>query len=384
MAIKNKIFFFLIFLLLTTNITNPQGIKEVTGFGDSLFQLNENYAALNEYQRAFFFSSNYDDKAELSKKIADCYISVNELGLAYDYYDTALYYSAHDSTEIEYQLGKILCLILEKDFGYALLKLDELEVGTNEYFSARKNLFTGICNFGLEKYDEAYNYFYKSLNPNDSLLNAKLDQLFDGRKTLMRPYPAVATTMSVFIPGSGQAYAGDFKDGINSLLLLGTLAYIALYTPVLNFWVIFPFFYRYYIGGILNANNLAKERKKEKQYDCYVGLMKILKENGYLKTLFNLNTKQGHYNAYLKNSVSGADVLLSFSFLFYKKYISSQDVDACVFHPTCSAYMIGSINKNGFFIGFLNGFDRLLRCHSFVNEHDYPCNLVTKKCYDPF
>ncbi|OQX74625.1 MAG: hypothetical protein B6D64_12620 [Bacteroidetes bacterium 4484_276] len=112
--------------------------------------------------------------------------------------------------------------------------------------------------------------------------------------------------------------------------------------------------------------------------------MKILKENGYLKTLFNLNTKQGHYNAYLKNSVSGADVLLSFSFLFYKKYISSQDVDACVFHPTCSAYMIGSINKNGFFIGFLNGFDRLLRCHSFVNEHDYPCNLVTKKCYDPF
>ena len=372
------------FLLLTIDKVNSQSIKEVTHFGDSLFLLKDNYAALNEYQRAFFFSSNLENKAELGKRIANCYLMENELSLAYAYYDTALCYTAYDSAKIEYELDKILCIILEMDFGYALLKLDELETVTNEYLNLRKYFFAGICNFGLERYDEAYKYFYKSLNPKDSLLSAQLNQLFDGTKVLMRPYPTVASIMSGLIPGSGQAYAGDFKDGVNSLLLLSTLAYIALYTPVLNFFVIFPFFYRYYIGGILNANKLAKKRKREKQYYCYVDLMKIFNENGYLQTLFNINAQPEHYNEYLKNSTSEATVLLSFSFLFYKKFISSQDVDACVFNPSCSVYMIESVKKKGFLKGFLEGLDRLLRCHSFVSEHDYPYNLVMKKYYDPF
>ena len=380
---KYRMFLFLMCLLLTINKVNSQSIKEITHFGDSLFLLKDNYAALNEYQRAFFFSSNLDNKAGLSKKIAGCYLTANELSLAYAYYDTALCYTACDSGKIECKFDKILCIILEEDFRYALLRLDELDTGIYEYLNFKKNFFKGICNFGLERYDEAYGYFYRSLNPKDSLINSQLNQLFDGRKALMRPYPALATTMSVLVPGSGQIYAGSFKDGINSLLLLSTLAYIALYTPV-NFFIVFPFFHRYYIGGILNANKLAKEKKREKQYSCYADLMVIFKEKGYVKALFNNNTEPEHYNKYLKKSVSETNVLLSFSFLLYKNYISSQDVDACVFTPSCSVYAIESVQRNGLLKGFLDGADRLLRCHSFVNEYDYPYNLNTKKYYDPF
>jgi uncharacterized protein len=46
---------------------------------------------------------------------------------------------------------------------------------------------------------------------------------------------------------------------------------------------------------------------------------------------------------------------------------------ACIFIPTCSEYMKGSILKYGLIIGVFKGFKRILRCH--------PWN---KSTYDPF
>jgi len=37
----------------------------------------------------------------------------------------------------------------------------------------------------------------------------------------------------------------------------------------------------------------------------------------------------------------------------------------CRFHPTCSAYMIGAIEKHGPFRGAWRGIKRLARCHPF-------------------
>jgi len=377
-------FFFVVFIVININNLSSQSIREITYFGDSLFLLKENSAALNEYQRAFYFSSDFDHKAGLSKRIAECYLTLNELSLAYAYYDTALYYSTCDSGKIECKFDKILCIILEKDFRFALLKLEELETIEREYFLKKNYFYKAICNFGLEQYDDAYNNFNKSLSPTDTLLKHQLDQVFESKRKFLHPYPVLATTMSVLIPGSGQMYSGDIKDGINSFLLLYSLAYIALYTPFLDFFIIFPFFYRYYIGGIQNANESAKERKREKQFKGYDYLMTIFKEYGYLNSLFKTKPEHEHFVEYFENSVSESNILLSFSFLFYKNYLSSQDVDACVFYPSCSVYMLEAVQKKGALEGFLEGLDRLLRCHSFVNEHDYPYNLNTKKYYDAF
>jgi len=44
---------------------------------------------------------------------------------------------------------------------------------------------------------------------------------------------------------------------------------------------------------------------------------------------------------------------------FYQKYLSK---GTCMYLPTCSQYMIEAILKRGFFIGFLLGCKRILRC----------------------
>jgi putative component of membrane protein insertase Oxa1/YidC/SpoIIIJ protein YidD len=102
----------------------------------------------------------------------------------------------------------------------------------------------------------------------------------------------------------------------------------------------------------------------------------------YLKKIIKYNAEQTNYDEYLNNDASEANQLISFSFYFYKKYISSQDVDACVFYPSCSVYTIRAVEKKGVFKGLLEGFDRLMRCNSFVNQKDYEYNKFTKKYYD--
>lgn len=53
----------------------------------------------------------------------------------------------------------------------------------------------------------------------------------------------------------------------------------------------------------------------------------------------------------------------------YKNFVSSQDMAACSFHPTCANYCINSIQVKGVFWGIWATFDRLCRCHNSDDVH---------------
>lgn len=69
-------------------------------------------------------------------------------------------------------------------------------------------------------------------------------------------------------------------------------------------------------------------------------------------------------------------------FLFYKKFISSQDGSSCNFTPSCSVYGLQCIQKHGPLRGFLQTFDRLSRCNS-LNRHQYEVERATNLLIDP-
>lgn len=54
---------------------------------------------------------------------------------------------------------------------------------------------------------------------------------------------------------------------------------------------------------------------------------------------------------------------LSFLILLYQKYISKH---TCMFTPTCSQYMLESLNRFGLIVGLLIGIFRILRCTPFT------------------
>jgi putative component of membrane protein insertase Oxa1/YidC/SpoIIIJ protein YidD len=84
----------------------------------------------------------------------------------------------------------------------------------------------------------------------------------------------------------------------------------------------------------------------------------------------------------LKDNKNEVTFLFSATFVLYKEVISSQDVDACVFTPSCSVYAIESIKSEGIIIGFLSAMDRLTRCNP-GRDKSLPVDQKTGKYYDP-
>ena len=72
---------------------------------------------------------------------------------------------------------------------------------------------------------------------------------------------------------------------------------------------------------------------------------------------------------------------LPFLFTFYKSFLSSQDFNSCVYHPSCSNYAVQAIQKKGVFYGGIIAFDRLVRCNPSSIKH-YNFDIKTKKLQD--
>lgn len=103
-----------------------------------------------------------------------------------------------------------------------------------------------------------------------------------------------------------------------------------------------------------------------------------------LRTLFN---KKEHvhpdYSRPLKTADNEVELSLASAFLVYKTFVSSQDQPSCIFTPSCSEYAIEAFRNKGLFLGWVYTFDRLSRCHGFVNPANYSFNSNANRFYDP-
>jgi TM2 domain-containing membrane protein YozV len=95
---------------------------------------------------------------------------------------------------------------------------------------------------------------------------------------IKHPKPGLAKLFSIFIPGAGQFYAGDIKNGFNSLLLTGGFLALGIYsllffTPFDAIVTVAPWFQRYFMGGYKRAALIAADRLNEKQNRIYLQIL---------------------------------------------------------------------------------------------------------------
>ena len=88
----------------------------------------------------------------------------------------------------------------------------------------------------------------------------------------------------MILPGSGQIYSGDFKNGINSILLTGGLAALGVlmynqYSLLDAFLAVFPWFFRYYQGGYEKAKNIAHDKRAIRRDKTYKKVLEIVNES---------------------------------------------------------------------------------------------------------
>lgn len=270
--------FCILFILIDSGFDcKSNNIDLIVRFGDSLYAQRQYKSALLEYQRAYFFSDG-EVKSQMGARIGDCYLLVNDFVSARNYYDSAVFHTKINTSITDLHFSKALCLILEENFGYALIETNKIGVDSSSYQQKRKYLYQGICHFGMKQFEESLDCLRNSLSGNDTVRLINLESIFEDHKFLNRPDKTLSTILSIFLPGTGQIYSGDFKGGMNSILLLGGLYYVGSAISVSGFVVIIPFLYRYYIGGILDARQAAEAKQKEKQHIFYLNLMRILLE----------------------------------------------------------------------------------------------------------
>lgn len=136
----------------------------------------------------------------------------------------------------------------------------------------------GVSYFMQSDFTQSQQAFKKALSINDQAGLQKLDSLFGKLARIKHPKPNLARLLSIIIPGAGQFYAGDIKNGLNSLLLTGGFLTLGIYsmlfyTPFDAIVAIAPWFQRYYMGGYKRAGMIAADRLNQKQNQVFMQIL---------------------------------------------------------------------------------------------------------------
>ena len=256
-----------------------QTVEQLIDFADLKYEQGQYQLAAMEYQRALFFGSK-EKIGSLYHSTGDCYFQLGEYDKAGRNYQFAASMAKNASQKAGIQLKETSCLLLDKKYNLALLKLFNFPENLNDSLFRKQQILFGIAYFGLADFEKSEQHFVKACIEKDQVL--QIEQYFDSKK-LMRPHPKLAYWMSVFIPGSGQFYAGDIKNGMNSFILsigLAVLTYnIAVSKSILDaVMTVFPWWQRYHIGGYNAAERIANKKRQENRAKLFELIYKTVME----------------------------------------------------------------------------------------------------------
>lgn len=232
----------------------------------------ENYELASQYFERLVFFDKEKTFSNIHALLADCYFQQKQFDKSGDYYDKAYFLTENDSLKNNYLLKKSYCLLLQQNFSYALIELFNLSDMLSEEQAQQKQLYLGISYFGMEDFEKSENAFL-SLSENSNYKN-NIEALFDENEKAGKKKPKLAQTLSMIVPGTGQLYAGDVKNGLNSFIInFGLLAIFYASVPQIGFLdsvlLIFPWFQRYYMGGYKAAARITDSKKQDKRAEIY-------------------------------------------------------------------------------------------------------------------
>lgn len=256
-----------------------QTIEETSNFSDELFGLGSYDMALSGYKRVAFFDSsnlwmNY-------YKIGCCEWNLGQKTEALNSFNRAAFLCEDEEGLVLIYFKKIGILIQMQRYDDVLDEINNSDLKLNLESQKRELFFNGISNFALENYKQSRISFSKCLAAPDLKSQHILDSLFADTLGFNSPKPNMAKNLSYIIPGLGQMYAGDTKDGINSLivnaLFIGLFVNSAyVYTVLDASLFVFPWLRRYYRGGANIAEETAIEKQNQKKEICYLQIIRLI------------------------------------------------------------------------------------------------------------
>jgi len=248
-----------------------QGEKPPTGcdecarqfcYADSLFANGNYFDAVTEFKRLLFFDAGHEFSYRAAFKIAESYKMGGKYSEAIYYFRYAEKFSSSQEQILPLRLGVIKVNILRRTCGQALALLNELSKDTSLRASGNEiEYWRGWAFLFNDEWEKAAECFAKSEK------GSELKKI--ALKTENELYsPVKATLLSVFMPGAGQFYTGNYVSGLMSLGWNFLWGYISVNSFVENrvfdgimtanfLWL------RFYMGNVQNAGKFAEQRNRE-------------------------------------------------------------------------------------------------------------------------
>ena len=234
--------------------------------GDYFF-VRENYdAAITEYERFLFF--NFDDPrvGEVQFKIGLAYRAQKWWMEAAEAMIAAIQRTTETELQAERRVELAVTLIASGAYDLVLVELIKVDMQSQSArLRQRARFLRGVAYLYQFKWEQARSVFqvYFDEIPSAAGAAAEIDALFLDALNRSQKSEKAARLLSTFLPGLGQTYAGDWKNGLNALLLNGVLGYITLDAAIerdyddalLSFFFLF---YRYYAGNRYRAVEAAQ------------------------------------------------------------------------------------------------------------------------------
>lgn len=248
---------------------NAQDISETEKFGNQLYDSAEYANAIEVYKRVLFFDTDGWYGPRIYRKIADCLYETEAFTEAATYYELAYFAETDDSVKTDLVLQKASCFLLLRDYTFAQEELFSLSEEILPSQLLKRKFFEGMLYFALEDFTASETLF-KEISA-DTLT---IHELFRANEKVSKISPKKAKILSIIFPGLGQFYAGDIKNGINSMLLTSGLFYLGLRSAANTSFFdaaisVLPWFQRYYTGGFAKAEQIAVLKKQQKRHRVF-------------------------------------------------------------------------------------------------------------------
>ena len=266
------------FSFLVSNKGTAQTLEQTFDFAQQMKHEGNYETAIKYYQRVSYFGGNYRI-TDCYISTADCYFLINDFRQAENFYELAYFSTENDSIKDLVLLSRSAIFIYEKKYLEALQEL--FNTSDDKNILRTKNIYLATAYYGLNRFSESEDALLKI--ENDSLVRNNLHKLFSKAIRVQKRNPKTARILSMMLPGLGQFYSGDIRDGINSLLITSAFMYLTLNTAIqyslLEATSVLPWFSRYYMGGFKRAESIAVNRIEEKQYLLFTQIMKLVRDN---------------------------------------------------------------------------------------------------------
>lgn len=250
-----------------------QDIQSSFRFANQLYETAEYDNAVEVYKRVLFFDNNGEYGPKIYRNIADCLYFTNKFTEAANYYELAYFVEPDDSIKADIVLQKVSCYLLNKDYLGAQEELFALDDDLSGSQRLTSHFYEAMLAFALEDFEQSERLFKEIAT--DTLA---VHELFKTNDKVSKFSSKKAKTLSIIFPGLGQFYAGDIKNGLNSMLLTSGLFYLGVRSAVNTSFLdaaisVIPWFQRYYTGGFNKAETIAIAKKQQRRYAVFTQLL---------------------------------------------------------------------------------------------------------------